>query len=94
MLYPAELPARESIIPIQEALGAGFASAFRPINDLRDLLFSYPRLETVDCQLPLALHWSDGNSAAAYALDGKTGADDEHRYWKHRTELFAEISRW
>jgi len=40
MLYPAELQARESIIPIREALGAGFASAFRPINDLRDLLFS------------------------------------------------------
>jgi hypothetical protein len=56
MLYPAELRARESIIPIQEALSAGFAPAFRPINDLRDLLFSYLGLETVDCQLPLALH--------------------------------------
>src|SRR5260370_33338420 len=41
----------------------------------------------------LALHSSNGNSAAAFTLDGKTGAYDAHRCWEHGCRIFAQGSR-
>src|SRR6266513_6154209 len=52
-----------------------------------------PQLSAVDCHLLLALHSSDGNSAAAFTLDGKTGPHDPHRCRKHRSGIFSESSR-
>src|SRR5713101_3428628 len=40
-----------------------------------------------------ALHSSDGNSAAAFTLDGKTGPHDAHRCWEHGSRIFAQVSR-
>src|SRR5882762_7970089 len=48
---------------------------------------------TVDSQLLLALHSSDGNTAAAFTLDGKTGPHDAHRCWEHGSGIFAQSSR-
>src|SRR5712692_10115592 len=40
-----------------------------------------------------ALHSSDGNLAAAFTLDGKTGPHDAHRCWEHGSRIFAQVSR-
>src|SRR6266849_10738973 len=49
------------------------------------LLFAAPNLP--------AIHFADGNSAAAFTLDGKTGPHDAHCCWEHGSRIFAQVSR-
>src|SRR6266852_8191993 len=62
-----------------------------PRRGVNSASFSQP--STVDSQLLLALHSGDGNSAAAFTLDGKTGPHDAHRCWEHGSGIFAQVSR-
>src|SRR3989442_1741029 len=39
------------------------------------------------------IHFANGNSAAAFTVDGKTGTNDEHRCWEHSSWVFAQGSR-
>src|SRR5467141_875531 len=62
-----------------------------PRRGVNSASFSQPT--TVDSQLLLALHSSDGNTAAAFTLDGETGPHDAHRCWEHGSWIFAQSSR-